>query len=53
MREDDVWREEMSDLRMEREADVFVSARERRDETDISSEFPDIFMSVKLRLPSV
>ena len=30
MREDDVWREEMSDLRMERAPDVFVREREMR-----------------------
>ena len=53
MREEDVWREEMSDLRMETEADVFVSEREMRDETEMSSEFPDIFMSVRLSVPSV
>ena len=52
MRDDVVWREEMSDVRMEREADDFVSEREMRDETDISSEFPDIFMLVRLSVPS-
>ena len=53
MREDDVSREEMSDVLMEREADVFMREREMRDETEMSSEFPDIFMSVKLSSPSV
>ena len=53
MRDDEVSRLEMSDELMEREADVFVSEREMRDETEMSSEFPEIFMSVRLRVPSV
>ena len=53
MRGDDVFSVEMPDLRIEREADVFVSEREMRDETEMSSEFPEIFMSVRLRVPSV
>ena len=53
MRDDDVSRLEMSDLRTEREADVFVSEREMREVTEIESEFPEIFMSVTLSVPSV
>ena len=53
MREDDVFNVEMSDLRMEIEADVFETEKEMSEETDISSEFPDIFMSVRLSDPSV
>ena len=53
MREDDVWREEMSDVLMEREADVSVSEREMREETEMDDELPDIFISVRLSVPSV
>ena len=38
---------------MEREADVFVSEREMREERKIDELLPDIFMSVRLRVPSV
>ena len=53
MRDDAVFNVEMSDVLMERETDVIVSEREMREETEMSLEFPDIFMSVKLRLPAV
>ena len=53
MREDVVWRDEMYDLRMEREADVFVSEREMREETEMDKVLPDSFMSVRLSVPSV
>ena len=53
MREDDVFSVEMSDVLMEREADVFVSERETSEEREMDDELPDIFISVKLRLPSV
>ena len=53
MRQDDVRREEMSDVLMEREAEVDVTERERREETEMDEELPDISMSVRLRLPSV
>ena len=44
---------EISDLRIERDADVFVSDRETSEETEMDDELPEIFMSVRLRVPSV
>ena len=53
MREDDVSRLKMCDVLMEREGDVFVSEREIREVTENWWEFPNIFMSVRLSVPSV
>ena len=53
MREDDVFSVEMSERRMERVADVFESEREMSEEREMEDELPDIFMSVRLSLPSV
>ena len=52
MRDDDVFSVEMPDLRIEREADVFVSEREMSEEIEMDDELPDIFMLVRLSVPS-
>ena len=52
MREDVVFSVEMSDVLIDREADVFVSEREMRDESEMDEVLPDIFISVRLISPS-
>ena len=53
MREDDVFRVDITDVMMEREADVFVSEIEMSEELEISLELPDIFMLDRLSVPAV
>ena len=53
MRDDDVSRLEMSDLRMEREADVDEGEREMREVTEMDVADPLIFISVRLSVPPV
>ena len=53
MREDDVFRVDITDVMMEREADVFVSEIEMSEEIEISLELPDIFMLDRLSVPAV
>ena len=53
MRANVVFRVDMSDDVMLIDEDVSLSERETSEETEIESEFPEIFMSVRLRVPPV
>ena len=52
MRECDVFRVDMADCVIVSVPEFFVREGEMREETEMSLEFPDIFMSVRLSVPS-
>ena len=53
MREDVVFRVEITDVVMERDPEFDVSEREMREGTEINVEDPLIFISVRLSIPPV